>query len=327
MPKKSKLHGFTLIEMLLVLVIIASIILMVITYTTAKTDETKRDVTVMQFEQILNAGLAYYLNYSAWPFALADLTGNRYLPTKTIKNAWGQGYTFYNNTTTGTFSICSAITGRKVGTTYTAQAEANIIAGRLPMGYVTTSCPNPPASPAPAACANSMSCAVVSTVNIPGQNLNNARSINFAGLYHNGACVPAPVCPNAYNAASNPTGMKPSIMAIPVSVSGNYFGGSDVYPLSSFTAYAVGDTTNQPTLQPGLCTPATNTPAPCDKTFSGDGQLSSGTYWRVCLDVVTEKGRIPSSTWQLSSGTIMAITRCVPNNEPSGSGFGVFQNF
>ncbi len=337
MFKKTKYDGFTLLEILLVMVIVSSIILMLVTYTTTKTDESKRDSMVIQYEQILNAGLAYYINNSAWPTSIDDLKTDKYLPNKTIVNAWGQSYTFYNNTTSGTFSICSTVKGRTIGSgataVYTAARESGIIAGRLPMAYVAGSCTG--TIPDPATC-TSNTCAVISTVNIPGQNLNNARSMNFAGLYHNGACVPAPVCPNPYDPADNPTGMKPTIMVVPVSVSGNYYGGNEVYPLSSFTAYAVGNVSGNgdPASQPGKCTASASSDF-CDSTSGGDKGLTSGTYWRVCLEVVTERGKIyqqtsgatPWSVWDSNSGTIMAITRCVPNNEPSGSGFNVFQKY
>lgn len=335
MLKMKKTNGVTLLEMLLVLVIVSSIILMVITYTTTKTDETKRDVTAMRYEQILNAGLAYYINNSMWPNDIDTLKTNNYL-TKTLKNAWGQDFVFYQNLTSGTFSICSSVLGRQIGINYTSATQAGIIAGQLPMAYVASGpCPaNPPpfttTPPDPATCA-STTCSVVSTVNIPGQNLNNARSLNFAGLYHNGACVPAPVCPNPYNSATNPNGMKPAIMVVPVSVSGNYYGGTEVHPLSSFTAYAMGKGDDpdkgSPVANPILCT--LSSPGTCPSGTSVP-LPSGGTYWRVCLDVVTEKGRInntPPSVWELTSGTIMAITRCVPNNEPSGSGFSVFKPF
>lgn len=337
MFNKTKFDGFTLLEILLVMVIVASIILMLITYTTTKTDETKRDVTVLQYEQILNAGLAYYINNSIWPTDIPTLQTDNYLPNKpTIANAWGQSYTFYNDLTSGTFSICSSITGRQIGAgptaSYTSATHANIIASRLPMAYVASgSCTA--SMPTAGTCA-STTCAVVATVNIPGQNLNNARSINFAGLYHNGACVPAPVCPNPFG-GSNPSGMKPAIMVVPVSVSGNFYGDNNVYPLSSFTAYAVGSPTasgsisvGDPVGTPSACT--TSAPTACTGIV---GAAGSGLYWRVCLDVVTEKGRIgsagsvPPSVWNLNSGTIMAITRCVPNNEPAGSDFTVFQSF
>ncbi len=318
---KIKLHGFTLLEMLLVMVIVASIILMVMTYTTTQVDETKRDVTVKQYEQILNAGLAYYINNSTWPNTINDLINGNYLPNKTINNPWASGYTFYQDATTGTFSICSTIMGSTFASgghaRNTAARESNIIANQLPMGYVANSCPASASAPAPTPCGG-VPCAVISAVNIPGQNLNNARSINFAGVYHNGACVPAPVCPNT---------MSPTIIVIPVSVSGTYYGQSNsTYSLNSFTATAVGDANKQPTGTPLTC--FSGGTAACDQTTGGDAGLpTSGKYWRVCLDVVTQLGRIgdAGSTWDASSGIILAITRCVPNNEPSGSGFNVFQ--
>lgn len=321
---RSKFEGFTLLEMLLVTVIVASILIMLVTYTSTKTDESKRDFTATQSEQILNAGLAYYINNSTWPDTIDQLKTAKYLPSQPIKNAWGKDYIFYKNLATGTFSICSEITGRSVNGTYTSIADASSLAGRLPLAYVTTSCAAGSNPPNPATC-NNTPCAVVSTVNIPGQNLNNARSINFAGLYHNGACVPAPICPNPYS-AQNTTGMKPAIIVAPVAVSGTYEGTDIVYPLSSFTAYAVGapsgnTATTDPGSLPGICTNPVLTEACSSLEPAGVSGLS---YWRVCLDVVTERGRISGSGWTASSGTIMAITRCVPNNEPSGSAFSVF---
>lgn len=358
---KKKFDGFTLFEMLLVLVIISSIIFMMMTYLTTKTDESKRDLTVMQYEQILNAGLAYYINNSAWPTTIDQLQTGNYLPKKTITNPWQSEYTFYNDPTSGTFSICSVVSGAVIGsgttTNNTAVIESGIIAGRLPLAYTidisagtsgtAPTCPANAPDPTAAPCTGTgTSCALVSTVNIPGQNLNNARSVNFAGLYHNGACVPAPVCPNPYDAATNPTGMKPAIIVAPVAVSGNYEGGSSVFPVSSFTAYAVGGVVSAsspagtPAAQPIKCTDSATVSSgtTCDKTNGGDGGLTSGTYWRVCLDVVTEKGRIGDvaseppppanpTVWDINSGTVMVITRCVPNNEPTGSGFNVFQSY
>ena len=42
-------------------------------------------------------------------------------------------------------------------------------------------------------------CEVVAAVNIPGQNLNNAGAVTFAGLYYHGGCVPVPQCPYRYS--------------------------------------------------------------------------------------------------------------------------------
>jgi hypothetical protein len=295
------------------------------TYTSTKNDESRRDMAAIQYEQILNAGLSYYINNSVWPNSITDLTADKYLPNKTnMNNPWRGGYTFYHDASTGTFSVCSTISGIAAGGGFTSMVDSGILASRLPMGYVAESCPADTA-PEPATCTTS-TCAVVATVNIPGQNLNNARSVNFAGLYHNGACVPAPVCPNPFS-VDNPNGMKPAILVVPAAVNGNYYGTDEVFPLSSFTAYATGDPTSVtvPAAEPGQCkTPGTALACELDT-----GNVSTAKYWRVCLDVVTQKGRIgvADSVWNKDSGAIMAITRCMPNTEPSGSGFSVFQSF
>lgn len=344
MSLSQKLKGFTLFEMLLVLVIITSILLLMTGYLTTKIDESRRDRAVMQIEQILNAGLAYYVNFAKWPGTVSELQTAGYLPNKgTINNPWGREYALSSDLTKGTFSVCSAVLGSTRTTSpggsgtpppstpvSTAVIESGIIAGRLPMAYATgdtftgTNCPTPP-SGIPTQC-TADECTVVSTVNIPGQNLNNARSVNFAGLYHNGACVPVPSCP---------LNMEPAIMVAPVSVSGNFEGTSDVYPLNSFTAFA---TPKGKSASMQICTSVASPPAkftPCDFSDPESVKNPSDDYWRVCLDVVTEKGKISidkNDKWKETSGSIMAITRCAPKTtgsgtgEPIGSGFKVFEN-
>jgi hypothetical protein len=249
------------------------------------------------------------------------LQGN-FLPSGTIKNPWGQTFSVGANTT-GTspgseFSVCTTIIGQQ------AYSAATVIAGRLPMASAidgTVSCPTASTT---ACTAGSSTCTVVSSVNIPGQNLNNARSINFAGLYHNSACVPAPVCPS---------NMIPSIMAVPVSVSGMNDGISTVYPISSFTAYVRGaDANGNPGQFPASCSDASSYPAcyadmpPPPTPYTG---LPTGKYWRVCLRIITEKGLLTYSSTTKDAGIVLVLTRCSPANEyttPSvyGSKFTVF---
>lgn len=303
---KRQWNGFTLFEMLLVLVIITTILLMMMGYMTSRMDESRRDRAVLQMEQVLNAGMAYYINYSNWPASMTDLQTNNYLPNKgTIYNPWGSSYNLSSNQTTGTFSACATVNSK---------TEAELIASRLPMAYVANGQSTSPC-PAPSDCTGD-NCTVVSTVNIPGQNLNNARSVNFAGLYHNGACVPVPTCPQD---------MEPAIIAAPVSVTGNYDGTTDVYPLSSFTAYAKAK--GNP---PANCTGSASAPSCTPGSGGSINNSPTSQYWRVCLSVVTEKGEISTANnakWNVNSGTIMAITRCVPKDEPVGSDFTVFQNY
>jgi len=342
------IKGFSLLELLLVMAIMSSILVAIIGYTTQRSDEMRRDRTVMQMQQILNAGLAYYVNMGAWPDGVTDLQTGNYLPSGTINNSWGQGYaveppavtvppTLPANTPS--FSICSSMTGAKPA----AYAAATIIAGRLPMasvidGSVIPAGTAPPGGGPPtteAACPttsapctkDSDSCTVISSVTIPGQNLNNARSINFAGLYHNGACVAAPVCP---------LNMVPSIVVTPVSISGmNGPDNTTVYPIASFTAYAVGESTSSglPVLKPLDCDLAVPTVKSCTLTQTPPPTTaSSGKYWRVCVNIVTQKGVVNKAgniNWAEDAGIVLALTRCMPATEPttpavSGSDFTVF---
>lgn len=303
------LAGFSLIEMLLVLAIISSILMAVMGYTIQKSSEMRRDRMVLQVQQIENAGLAFYVNTSSWPSTLADLQTNGFLPAITIKNSYGNDYVVSNDATKGTFSVCTAV----AGTAQSAPADAAVIAGRLPMGFVANGTP-PASGPCPAvqsAC-NSASCTVVSLVNIPGQNLNNARSVNFAGLYKNGGCVPVPNCPD-------PT-MTPAIYAIPVSIKGALDGSTanTVFPITGFTAYAKGGASSG--TSPPACN-AAGTPTAC---AVGSGSMPSVQgFWRVCAQITTSEGQLNNGNTQ-DAANIVAITRCVPRDEAPGSGFDVF---
>lgn len=318
-----KSAGFTLLEMMLVLVIMASIIVMVIGFATQKTDEIRRDRAVMQMQMIQNAALAFYVNNSYWPVNsdhlcnstgdLSILQAQSYLPSGNSNNPWGKPYSIGCNITAGTFTVYSIIP---------SDAEGMYVAGRFPFGQV-----------------NGATKVVSASVTIPGQNLNNARSVNFASIYRSGACVPAPTCP---------TNMKPSIMVVPVSVSGvndtptgcTGTGKTDdltgctanIYPISSFTAFAKGKgTTSDPDDPSTLQDCSTGLAFDCKSSYSGlpTDEPAGTKYWRACLTVVTEKGIVPSSDYPQGKmkGAILAITRCVPNNgseTPRGTDFSIF---
>jgi hypothetical protein len=133
--------------------------------------------------------------------------------------------------------------------------------------------------------------------------------------------------------------MVPQIMVSPASVSGvSDPNSTNAYPITSFTAYAIGPDTAAnvmgcPAVVPPATTPS-STVTPC--TWGNNGipngtQTSpSGLYWRVCLQVVTGKGVV--STTNTATGTaawgqyasMVVMTRCTPPNEPFGSDFTVF---
>jgi prepilin-type N-terminal cleavage/methylation domain-containing protein len=340
--------GFTLLEMILVLAIMASVLALITNYGSQRMNQFRRDRTAAQMQQILNAALSYYVSNGTWPVTcgtsitlsgspLSLLQTKNYLPNQAVTSPWGAGaYTINCNNTTGIFTVAT-----NVPTT----TEANIMTGELPMVAITGSGPY----------------TVTAQVNIPGQNLNNARSINFGSLYHHGACVPVPTCP---------AGMNPQIIVVPGAVAGvstaptdssgntnancssNIFnpngtlsqGGSctkiTYYPINAFSAYATGGTSGVAATASGgppTCNGADGS-KPCYATVTQGGTTSitdGKPYWRVCLSVVTENGPVPltgaapnGSTndlfWTESMGYVYATTRCTPNSatgEPSGSDF------
>lgn len=344
MIQRNKIKGFSLLEMLLVLAIASSLIVLMLNYTAQKSDEMRRTKTVLQMQQILNASMSYYLNNGFWPLAGASITSTgcsttaatsttwtdisqlqpNYIPSTLTNNSYGQPFMLACNATGGFYAY----------TTTDTIANAQIIAGRLPMAFITDStgsATNPPSQSsdcAPTASPMGTGCTiVVSNVTIPGQNLNNARSVNYAGTFYSGSCVPAPNCP---------PGMKPDIIVAPAGASGINDGVSctsnvapydpitcsgNIYPISSFTAFVRGANA-PPTTSPNTSNTYPGTPlvpaspgtasgssgpydcevtvAPtqqgCSKTMndSSAGTTSfpnDGTlYWRVCLAVVTGKG-------------------------------------
>lgn len=378
-----KVEGFTLLEILLVLVIASSLVVLMLNYSTQKADQMRRDKATLQVQQILNSALSFYLNNSFWPVSGATISNlacdsstwtdvsqgqlpPNYIPKTFKQNPYGKTiYTNCSNPSNGG--------GFYVYSTVSSVVNAQIIAGNLPMAFITdTSGVNtippkqssqcqPSSGQPPAACN-----IVVASVNIPGQNLNNARSVNFAGLYYSGSCVPAPNCP---------PGMKADIIVSVASAAGindspTCSGAGNqkpydpagctgsIYPMSSVIAFARGGTlpvqnSNYPsnTIDPVSPSPGPldcavkSTPAnvACLKTYLDPGTGGSSTsfstsdnikYWRVCLMVMTEKGLVtpasaPNPTQQgKMMGSIMAVTRCVPNNgneNPTGS-FNVYQN-
>jgi prepilin-type N-terminal cleavage/methylation domain-containing protein len=317
---KHKQSGFTLMEMLLVMVIVSVIVVMGLNYTTQKTEELRRDRAALQYQQILNAALAYYINTSAtaWP-PIATLKDNGYLPNLPLNNPWGNAY--LNATVGNIYYVFSKVPSG----TASLLSQATILAGRLPIAFATTS--NPPNTNTLCTAA-STTCYIASGVTMPGQNLNNARSVNFANLYHPNACVPAPVCPSA--------NMVQEIMVIPVSVSGlnDASPSSNIYPIASFTAYAYGAYTgggaSSPTSTPVMG--GGSTVANCDNNGQAiceggtNGSISSTTaYWRVCLKVITSKGDVSATNPDWGNNvTVLAITRCAPSGEPFGSDFTIY---
>lgn len=301
--------GVTLIETMLVAVVIGMMFVMYVGYTEQRTRTLTIDRASQQMQQILNAALSYYIANGDWPTQLSDMqpapSGSSTIPyvPSGIKSPWGGDYTAVPTgavpSTSPTKYMLFQVTVTLPANLHGAAAIGSTLAGKLPFGTSTSVAPF----------------TVTAMVNLPGQNVNNATAVNFAGLYHNGACVPVPTCPVS-DGSGNP--MTPEVIVSPVSLSGaNDAGTTNVYPITSFTAFATGGTD----ASPAQCA-AGGDPA-CDINTS-----SSGKFWRACVQVVTSKGTV---TWDTASSpataelpVMMAITRCIVKNEPAGSDFTVF---
>lgn len=330
--RRTMMSGVTLVEILLVMVIVSAIVYMGIGYVQQRALNLRIDRTAAQMQQILNAAMVYYVNHGEWPADVACLQGGAAAPCDVtyiqsplyIPLSPGSQYGAYVSGTN--FIVYAAVTASQPG----SYAEAMAVVGKLPLGYATV------AGGVPGSCTpTSTTCYAEGYVTVPGQNLNNATSVNFAGVYHNGACVPVPSCPVDSQSAT----LLPEIMVVPTSVMGandeptynatncnpQDTSGCSVsaYPLTSFTASTTGGTDSQP--------PSCSTGAAQDCYESYDvsgaaGPTMSGTFWRVCLNVVTEKGEVvPSSNAQGQlTGSVMAITKCRMQDEPQSSDFSVY---
>src|SRR5579883_142971 len=349
MKMRQNKTGFTLVEMMLVLVIVSILIVMGINYTQQQVLTSKIDKTVADMQQILNGALAYYVANGTWPCATATASSpnscpinypTTFMPTGTLTtNPWGTALTspvasgYIISDSVSTFYVMVQLPTNMSN----LSAVAQIIAGKLPVSYLASDFgPMPPTQIS--GCTTGKPCYVVSSVNIPAQNLNNAGNVTYAGLYHSGACVPQPSCPVDQQGNT----MTPQIMVVPDSVSGVYDAptGSNcsstnlsgctanVYPISSFTAYATQPSTTTGAVGPVSCDGKQPVES-CSSDSTGNvinDPVFTNLYWRVCLGVVTEKGTITPANNQQGQlqGTIMAITRCAPKNEKTGSGFTVW---
>lgn len=316
--------GFTLIEMLLVIVVIGMILLASVQYLQLKGAQSRIDRTTIQMQQILNAGLAYYIANGNWPEKPEDLmptdqTLPRYLTGDAFQSPWGIEYQIGTTLSPkkDLFSVYLVLTAPDNSSF--ASSTAKILAGSLPMGYTSNDTANLAQVPSiDHTCGDTeATCSVVASVNLPGQDLNERGAVRFANLYRHGGCVPAPNCPTNNNSY-------PQIMVVPAQVSGNLMGAQStptaVYPISQFTAYAVGL---------GASTIPTGEPAPCvqgRKAQACGGTIANGKkYWHVCLKVVTEAGTLVENDWAQQDNTLLAITRCTVPQEDTGSDLKIYE--
>lgn len=326
--KKRNSRGFTLIEMLLVMVIISAVLYMAMGYIQQRALSLRIDRTSGQMQQLLNAGMIYYVSNGKWPTDIATDLQPLYIPgSGGVSSPWNSKYAI--NSTNNSFYVSV----RMLANSSSAPYIARVIVGTLPSAFTAIAIPAATIAPTPGTC-TAATCYVVASVAIPSQSLSNASAINFAGFYHNGACVPEPNCPTGYTS---------QVIPVPVSVNGYYdaptvtgtctatdtSGCSMSYkPISGFTAYA---TSPSASATPPGC--GTNSSTACRATSGGAALSASNKYYRVCLAVQSEAGAVNPTTnpWGQLVGTIMVMSRCNPPEATSnptnyfGSDFTVWE--
>lgn len=331
--------GFTLVEILLVMVIIGGLMIVGAGYVQQRTESLRVDRASGQMQQILNAGMSYYIaNTNTWPASLSALQTAGYLPSP-MTSPFGTSYGVYS--TTSNLYVWVQMPTPTSSAPLKSAVTAKIIAGTLPLAFTTINTPS--ATQAPQTCLSGGACHVVASVNIPPQSLGDSKTVSFAGLYHNGACVIAPTCE---------TGYKAQAFAVPVSVSGFYSAPDPssspctatdksgcvmtYYPLNGFTAYTTSDDpVAYATSQPINCGTGVTTTGPCYEDSTSTTQIATNiSVWRVCISVTTSSGEVAPTVgnafrnpWGQLTGTVMVMTRCTKSDgsEETGSGFTVWE--
>lgn len=111
-----KLRGFTLVELLLVLVILALIAGLVLPGIIGKAESAKVRATSSQISRISMSVESFYLDTGSTPDSLSDLVNEPsgasgwngpYIRTSILKDPWGREYQFRNPGEHGDFDIIS----------------------------------------------------------------------------------------------------------------------------------------------------------------------------------------------------------------------------
>jgi prepilin-type N-terminal cleavage/methylation domain-containing protein len=120
-------NGFTILELMLVIVILAIMASFGLTYYQQRTVTRKVDKTTLQIQQLLQAGRNFYSNNNAWPKVSPDPNFLSYIPVGNTIDPWGGTYIYQPASGNKKFQVIAS------GMT---NAIAQQVAARLPSADV-----------------------------------------------------------------------------------------------------------------------------------------------------------------------------------------------
>lgn len=190
-----KIKGYTLIELLFVIAIIAMIASVAIIALRNKAQDLRINKAAAQIQQVLTAGLSYYVDNNKWPENHSDGSCatqasseqsfiQNYLPNETETNLFGTYYCWGASTSKKKFWVAVQLPQQN-DSTKTAEFGKRIVA-RLPNAVITSTLTSGGA--AENTCTNN-TCYVHAEVGEPGYGSSGAKS--SADVAAAGDCYPS----------------------------------------------------------------------------------------------------------------------------------------
>lgn len=258
-------QGFTLLELLLVLAVIAVMISVTISFSRNKIRDTHVAITVQQLQLIQSAALAYYDIKQKWPNDISDLRGTGsdgqgipLLPQSLVINPFCQSI---GDTSCNYIFIAPPLptpsnpTPRPTALLYT---QLPPVAYNSPVGLAITSSINQqfadaltPSDDDWLNCQNYYGRTIPGNANTtvvlkllpPGmESSSTSYQVLYSGLFHVGEQIPT----NQNNARFQcPKGFSPHYFAWPVRVNGLQIGSTANLPVSAYSAYVDVESDNR----------------------------------------------------------------------------------